>query len=420
MTDAVKNIHAMARAAREALPHLARADTGQKLAALYSAGEMIKRNADEIIAANEKDMAAGAEKGLSKAMLDRLMLNEARVFAIAKGLADVAELPDPVGKILTEWTQPNGLVFQRISVPLGVIGVIYESRPNVTADAAAIALMAGNAVILRGGSESLHSSMALYKWLQFGLDHADLHPGAIQLVQTRDRAAVGAMLTAHGLIDVIIPRGGKSLVARVQEEAKVPVFAHLDGLCHTYIDGESDIDMARRVTLNAKMRRTGICGATETVLIDRACVDSHAKPVLTALLDLGCAVRAAPALEKIDPRIVAASDADWTTEYLDAIVSVAVVDGVDGAIAHINTYGSHHTDAIITSNAQKAAHFLREVDSAIVLHNASTQFADGGEFGFGAEIGISTGRMHARGPVGVEQLTTYKYLVRGDGTIRAG
>lgn len=420
MTDAMTLVQDMAKKARAALPQLARAQTGQKCAALYAAGEMIKRHVDEILAANATDMAAGAEKGLSKAMLDRLMLNEARVNAIAQGLHDVAGLADPVGKILSAWTRPNGLTFQRVAVPLGVIGVIYESRPNVTADAAAIALMAGNAVILRGGSESLHSSQALYKWLQFGLDHADLHPGAIQLVGTTDRAAVGAMLTAYGLIDVIVPRGGKSLVARVQAEAKVPVFAHLDGLCHTYIDADSDIDMARRVTMNAKLRRTGVCGATETLLLDRAAVETHAKPVLTALLDFGCEVRGVPELQSIDPRIVAATAQDWDTEYLDSIISVAVVDGVDGAVTHINQHGSHHTDAIVTDNADTAAHFLREVDSAIVLHNASTQFADGGEFGFGAEIGISTGRMHARGPVGVEQLTTYKYVVRGDGTIRAG
>jgi glutamate-5-semialdehyde dehydrogenase len=420
MTDTAIHIQDMAKKARAALPQLARAQTGQKIAALISAAEMIRRNAADIIAANAIDMAAGEAKGLSKAMLDRLMLNEARVVAIAQGLDDVAQLPDPVGKILTEWTRPNGLTFQRVAVPLGVIGVIYESRPNVTADAAAIALMAGNAVILRGGSESLHSSQALYKWLQFGLDHADLHPGAIQLVQTTDRAAVGAMLTAHGLIDVIVPRGGKSLVARVQDEAKVPVFAHLDGLCHTYVDAESDIDMARRITMNAKLRRTGVCGATETLLIDRAAVSTHAKPILTALLDFGCEVRAVPELKFIDPRIVEATPEDWDTEYLDSIISVAIVEGVDGAVAHINKHGSHHTDAIVTDNADKAAYFTREVDSAIVLHNASTQFADGGEFGFGAEIGISTGRMHARGPVGVEQLTTYKYVVRGDGTIRAG
>jgi glutamate-5-semialdehyde dehydrogenase len=420
MTDAVSYIQDMAKNARAALPQLARAQTSQKSTALVSAADMIRRNTADILAANAHDMAAGTDKGLTKAMLDRLMLNEARVDGIAKGLEDVASLPDPVGKILTQWTRPNGLSFQRVSVPLGVIGVIYESRPNVTADAAAIALMAGNAVILRGGSESVHSSKALYKCLQSGLDHAGLHAGAIQLVEMTDRAAVGAMLTAHGLIDVIVPRGGKSLVARVQDEAKVPVFAHLDGLCHTYIDAESDIDMARRITMNAKLRRTGICGATETLLIDKACVETHAKPILTALLDFGCEVRAVPELQSIDPRIVAATQLDWDTEYLDSIISVAVVDGVDGAVAHINRHGSHHTDAIVTDNAAKAGHFLREVDSAIVLHNASTQFADGGEFGFGAEIGISTGRMHARGPVGVEQLTTYKYVVRGDGTIRAG
>jgi glutamate-5-semialdehyde dehydrogenase len=420
MTDAVTYIQDMAKNARAALPQLARAQTGQKIAALISAAEMIRRNTADIIAANAIDMAAAAEKGLTKAMLDRLMLNEARVQSIAQGLDDVAQLPDPVGKILSAWERPNGLTFQRVSVPLGVIGVIYESRPNVTADAAAIALMAGNAVILRGGSESLHSSQALYKWLQFGLDHADLHPGAIQLVQTTDRAAVGAMLTAHGLIDVIVPRGGKSLVARVQDEAKVPVFAHLDGLCHTYVDAESDIDMARRITMNAKLRRTGVCGATETLLIDRTAVSTHAKPILTALLDFGCEVRAVQELKSIDPRIVDATPEDWDTEYLDSIISVAIVEGVDGAVAHINKHGSHHTDAIVTDNADKAAYFTREVDSAIVLHNASTQFADGGEFGFGAEIGISTGRLHARGPVGVEQLTTYKYVVRGDGTIRAG
>jgi glutamate-5-semialdehyde dehydrogenase len=420
MTDTAIHIQHMAKNARAALPQLARAQTGQKIAALISAAEMIRRNTADIIAANAIDMAAATEKGLTKAMLDRLMLNEARVQSIAQGLDDVAQLPDPVGKILTEWTRPNGLTFQRVAVPLGVIGVIYESRPNVTADAAAIALMAGNAVILRGGSESLHSSQALYKWLQFGLDHADLHPGAIQLVQTTDRAAVGAMLTAHGLIDVIIPRGGKSLVARVQDEAKVPVFAHLDGLCHTYVDAESDIDMARRITMNAKLRRTGVCGATETLLMDRAAVSTHAKPIVTALLDFGCEVRAVPELKSIDPRIVEATPEDWDTEYLDSIISVAIVEGVDGAVAHINKHGSHHTDAIVTDNADKATYFTREVDSAIVLHNASTQFADGGEFGFGAEIGISTGRLHARGPVGVEQLTTYKYVVRGDGIIRAG
>jgi glutamate-5-semialdehyde dehydrogenase len=420
MTDAQTLIGDMARNARAALPQLARCDTGQKIACLISAAEMLKRGVDEVLTANARDMQAARDKGLSKAMLDRLMLDEKRVLSIVKGLNDVANLPDPVGKILAAWTRPNGLDFQRVAVPLGVIGVIYESRPNVTADAAAIALMAGNAVILRGGSEAAHSNAAIFKHLAFGLDHADLHPGSIQLVQTTDRAAVGAMLTAQGLIDVIIPRGGKSLVARVQDEARVPVFAHLDGNCHTYIDASCDIQMAIDVTLNAKMRRTGVCGATETVLFDRAVVATHAAPVLKALLDKGCEVHAAPELQGFDARMTPVRDSDWDEEYLDAIIAAGVVDGVDGAIAHINKHGSHHTDAILTADAARAAHFLKEVDSAIVLHNASTQFADGGEFGFGAEIGISTGRMHARGPVGVEQLTTFKYVVRGNGAVRAG
>jgi glutamate-5-semialdehyde dehydrogenase len=420
MTDTALYIHNMALHARAALPQLARCDTGQKIACLISAAEMLKRGVDDVLAANARDMQAAREKTLSKAMLDRLMLDEKRVLGIAQGLMDVANLPDPVGKILAAWTRPSGLAFQRVAVPLGVIGVIYESRPNVTVDAAAIALMAGNAVILRGGSEATHSNAALYKHLQFGLDHADLHTGAIQLVNTTDRAAVGAMLGAQGLIDVIIPRGGKSLVARVQDEARVPVFAHLDGNCHTYVDAMSDVQMAVDVTLNAKMRRTGVCGATETVLFDRAALATHAGPVLKALLDKGCEVHAAPELQHLDARMTPVRETDWDEEYLDAIIAAGVVDGVEGAIAHINRHSSHHTDAIITADAARAAHFLREVDSAIVLHNASTQFADGGEFGFGAEIGISTGRLHARGPVGVDQLTTFKYVVRGNGTIRAG
>jgi glutamate-5-semialdehyde dehydrogenase len=419
MSDVAKDIQDMACKARAALPELARAAHAQKAKALLVAADSLQADKDGILAANAMDLAAGETGGMSKAMLDRLMLNDKRIDGMAQGLRDVAALPDPVGKIMAEWSRPNGLKFQRVCVPLGVIGVIYESRPNVTADAAAIALAAGNAVILRGGSDSIHSSTAIYQHLKNGLAAAGLHPGAIQLVTTTDRAAVGAMLTAHGLIDVIVPRGGKSLVARVQEEARVPVFAHLDGLCHTYIDGAADIDMALQITVNAKMRRTGICGATETVLIDRACVATHARPVLTALIELGCEVRAVPELMSVDPRIVAAKPEDWDTEYLDSIVSVSVVDGVQGAIAHINMHGSNHTDSIVTDDAAAAAYFLAEVDSAIVLHNASTQFADGGEFGFGAEIGISTGRMHARGPVGVEQLTTYKYVVRGQGTIRA-
>jgi glutamate-5-semialdehyde dehydrogenase len=418
MTDAQTLIGDMARNARAALPQLARCDTDQKMDCLISAAEMLKCGVDEVLIANARDMQAACDKGLSKAMLDRLMLDEQRVMSIVKGLSDVAHLPDPVGKILAAWTRPNGLDFQRVAVPLGVIGVIYESRPNVTADAAAIALMAGNAVILRGGSEATHSNAAIFKRLAFGLKQAGLHSGSIQLVQTTDRAAVGAMLGAQGLIDVIIPRGGKSLVARVQDEARVPVFAHLDGNCHIYIDASCNVQMAIDVTLNAKLRRTGICGAIETVLFDRAVIATHAAPVLKALLDNGCEVHAAPELQGFDARMTPVRACDWDAEYLDAIIAAGVVDGVDGAIAHINKHGSHHTDAILTANEDRAAHFLKEVDSAIVLHNASTQFADGGEFGFGAEIGISTGRMHARGPVGVEQLTTFKYVVRGNGTVR--
>jgi glutamate-5-semialdehyde dehydrogenase len=413
-------IHDMASNARAALPQLGLAPTNQKSKALKTAANALQSAMDEVLAANAQDMQAAREKDLSKAMLDRLMLDEKRVLAIVQGLQDVANLPDPVGRVLAEWSRPNGLHFQRVSVPLGVIGVIYESRPNVTADAAAIALMAGNAVILRGGSEATHSNAAIFKHLAYGLAHADLHPGSIQLVQTTDRAAVGAMLQAQGLIDVIIPRGGKSLVARVQDEARVPVFAHLDGNCHTYIDASCDVQMAIDVTLNAKLRRTGVCGATETVLFDRAVMATHGAPVLKALLDKGCEVHAAPELQHLDARMTPVRASDWDEEYLDAIIAAGVVDGVDGAINHINKHGSHHTDAILTSDETRAAHFLAQVDSAIVLHNASTQFADGGEFGFGAEIGISTGRMHARGPVGVEQLTTFKYVVRGNGTVRAG
>jgi glutamate-5-semialdehyde dehydrogenase len=419
MSDTTTLIHDMARSARAALVQLATAPTAQKSAALLAAAESLQANMADVLAANARDMQAARDKDLSNAMLDRLMLDEKRVMSIVQGLRDVASLPDPVGRVLAEWSRPNGLAFQRVAVPLGVIGVIYESRPNVTADAAAIALMAGNAVILRGGSEAAQSNAAIFKHLAFGMAEAKLHPGSVKLVTTTDRAAVGAMLGAQGLIDVIIPRGGKSLVARVQDEARVPVFAHLDGNCHTYIDSSCDVQMAIDVTLNAKLRRTGVCGATETVLFDRAIVATHGAPVLKALLDNGCEVHAAPELQHLDARMTPVRDEDWDTEYLDAIIAAGVVDGVDGAIAHINRHGSHHTDAILTRDEARAAQFLREVDSAIVLHNASTQFADGGEFGFGAEIGISTGRMHARGPVGVEQLTTFKYVVRGNGTVRA-
>ena len=420
MTDTEALIQSMAHAARAAMPMLARASTQQKARCLTAAADSLEADVASVLAANAQDMAAGQEKGLTAALLDRLMLTEKRIAGIAQGLRDLAALPDPVGRVLAQWSRPNGLHFERVAVPLGVIGVIYESRPNVTMDAAAIALMAGNAVILRGGSEAAHSNAALFAHLRHGLAASGLHEGSIQQVATTDRAAVGAMLRAQGLIDVIIPRGGKSLVARVQEEARVPVFAHLDGNCHVYIDRSADVDMAVAVTLNAKLRRTGVCGAAETMLFDAAVVESHAPPVLKALLDAGCEVRGTDALRLIDNRIAPVSPEDWDTEYLDAIVAAGVVDGVSGAIEHINRHGSHHTDAIITQDAARAERFLVEVDSAIVLHNASTQFADGGEFGFGAEIGISTGRMHARGPVGVEQLTTFNYRVRGDGTVRPG
>jgi glutamate-5-semialdehyde dehydrogenase len=351
-------------------------------------------------------------------MLDRLLLDDKRVEAMARGLDDVAALPEPVGKVLAEWTQPNGLRFQRVSVPLGVIGIIYESRPNVTADAGGLCLKAGNAAILRGGSESFHSSIAIAAGLRRGLVAAGLPEAAIQLVPTRDREAVGLMLAMHDHIDVIVPRGGKSLIARVQRDSRIPVLAHLEGLCHVYVDGAADLAKSRAIVLNAKMRRTGVCGAAETLLVDRAIAATHLPPILADLRQAGCALRGDEAARALDPAIEPASEADWTTEYLDAILAVRVVEGIDGAIAHINRYGSHHTDAIVSEDAATAERFVAEIDSAIVLVNASTQFADGGEFGMGAEIGISTGRLHARGPVGAEQLTTYKYVVRGDGQVR--
>jgi glutamate-5-semialdehyde dehydrogenase len=416
--DATALVRDLGERARAAMTALAQASADQRAGAIRAAAQAMRARADDILAANAEDMAAAQAKGLTGAMLDRLKLEPKRIAAIAQGLDEVAALPDRLGQTLEQWTRPNGMNIARVRVPLGVIGVIYESRPNVAADAGALCLKSGNAVILRGGSESLHSSSALADCLRSGLRSVGLPEDAVQIVPVTDRAVVGAMLTAAGLIDVIVPRGGKSLVERVQAEARVPVFAHLEGINHTYLDRAADLAMARAITLNAKMRRTGICGATETVLIDRAAADRLAKPVLTDLLDAGCAVRVVPELLGLDPRLVPATDADWSTEYLDAIVSVALVDGVEGAIAHIARYGSQHTDAIITEDTQAAERFLTQVDSAIVAHNASTQFADGGEFGFGAEIGISTGRMHARGPVGVEQLTTYKYQIRGTGQIR--
>ena len=401
-------------AVRLASQAVALAPAADKTRALNHMAAEIRAALGDILAANEKDLAAA--KDLGAPMQDRLKLTPERVEGIAKGVEAVAALPDPVGNILAEWTRPNGLRIQRVSVPLGVIGIIYESRPNVTADAGALCLRAGSACILRGGSESFHSSQAIHKAMQNGLKAAGLPIEAIQMVQTTDRAAVGEMLKAAGLIDVIVPRGGKSLVARVQEESRVPVFAHLDGNNHVYVHSAAEGDMAEKVLLNAKMRRTSICGAAETLLVDKA------SPLLSrlvkALLDSGCAVRGDEAVQKLDGRVTPASEEDWSTEYLDAVMAVKVVEGVDEAIRHVNHYGSHHTDAIVTEDNAAAEKFLAEVDSAIVLHNASTQFADGGEFGFGAEIGIATGRLHARGPVGAEQLTTWKYRVHGTGQTR--
>ena len=410
---------AMGRRARAAAHQLSLATPEAKTEALRAAAKAMRAAVPAILAANEKDIATAQAGGRPASFIDRLMLNEARIEGVAKGVEEIAELPDPVGTVLAEWTRPNGLRFQRVRVPLGVIGIIFESRPNVTADAGALALKAGNAAILRAGSESLNSSLAIHAALVAGLKSAGLPEAAIQLVATPDRAAVGHMLAGlEGCVDVIVPRGGKSLVERVQKEARVPVFAHLEGLCHTYIDKDADLDMAVSIVVNAKMRRTGVCGATETVLIDKAAPAAFLPALVKALLDAGCEVRGDEAAQGVDTRVIAAMDADWATEYLDAVVAMKMVDGIGGAIAHIARYGTQHTDAIVTANAETAERFLREADSAIVLHNASTQFADGGEFGFGGEIGIATGKLHARGPVGVEQLTSFKYVVRGNGQIR--
>ncbi|WP_157220017.1 glutamate-5-semialdehyde dehydrogenase [Flavisphingomonas formosensis] len=414
--DATALIDDMGRRARAAAAVLARTPTKRKAEALRAAARAIRTRQAEILAANAEDMAKGEANGLTAALLDRLKLDAKRLEGVAAGLEAVAALPDPVGETISESRRPNGLVLQRVRVPLGVVGIIYESRPNVTADAGALGLMAGNAVILRGGSEAITTSRAIHAALLDGLREAALPEDAIQLIPVTDRAAVGAMLKAAGLIDIIVPRGGKGLVARVQEEARVPVLAHLDGLCHTYIDRAADPEKALSLAVNAKMRRTGICGSTETLLIDSAYGDPA--PILSALIDAGCELRGTDSVRAIDGRIKAATDEDWDTEYLDAICSVALVDGIDAAIAHIERHGSHHTDAIVTEDTAAAEKFLNEVDSAIVMVNASTQFADGGEFGLGAEIGISTGRMHARGPVALEGLTTYKWLVRGTGQTR--
>ena len=407
------------RHAKAAARVLALAPTAQKDAALAGTAAAIRARKDDILAANAQDLADANASGSSAAFLDRLALDDQRVATMAAGLDVVRALPDPVGAVSERWTRPNGMTIERVRVPLGVVGIIYESRPNVTADAAALCLKAGNAAILRGGSESHRSSRAIHAALIEGLRAAALPEAAIELVPTRERAAVGLMLAGlGGMIDVIVPRGGKSLVARVEAEARVPVFAHLEGICHVYVDRAAKLDMAKSILLNAKLRRTGVCGAAETLLVDRAIAPTHLKPLVAMLLDAGCEVRGDEATRAVDARVKAASEADWSTEYLDAIISAKVVDGVDAAIAHIERYGSHHTDSIVTEAPAAAEKFLREVDSAIVLHNASTQFADGGEFGFGAEIGIATGRFHARGPVGVEQLTSFKYRVHGSGQIR--
>jgi glutamate-5-semialdehyde dehydrogenase len=409
----------LGRAARAAAAVLARAATGQKNAALLAAAAAVRTCRAAILAANERDLAAARARQLSGPRLERLQLDERRVAAIAAGIDAVAALPDPIGTVSARWQRPNGLTIERVVVPLGVIGVIYESRPNVTADAAALCLKSGNAVILRGGSESHESSRELHACLLSGLKSAGLPPASIQLVPSVDRAAVGYLLAGlDGQLDVLVPRGGKSLVARVQQEARVPVIGHLEGNCHVYVDRDADLEMARAIVLNAKLRRTGVCGAAETLLIDRGCVATHLAPLTRALLDAGCEVRGDSEVQRADPRVRAASEDDWYTEYLDAIIAARVVDGVDAAIAHIARYGSAHTESIVSANAATAERFLQRVDSAIVLHNASTQFADGGEFGMGAEIGISTARFHARGPVGVEQLTSYKYVVRGAGQVR--
>ena len=416
-SDADALIATLGQKAREAMMVLAEATAERKHAALIGAAEAILAAGDQILDANAEDMRLAEDKGLSPAMLDRLRLDGVRVRAMADGLRAVAEQPDPVGKVLAEWDRPNGLHIQRVATPLGVIGVIYESRPNVTADAAALALKSGNAVILRGGSESLHSSTAIHKALVAGLVSAGLPADSVQMVPTRDREAVAAMLRAQGMIDVIIPRGGKGLVGLVQKEARVPVFAHLEGICHVYADADADLEKARRVVLNAKTRRTGICGAAECLLIDRGFYDRYGAVLVQDLLDAGVEVRAEGALAAISGT-VAAEPSDFGQEFLDKIIAVKLVDGIDAAIAHIRRYGSGHTESILTENDATARRFFNGLDSAILMRNASTQFADGGEFGMGAEIGIATGKMHARGPVGAEQLTSFKYLVTGDGTIR--
>ncbi len=418
LPDLEDQMHRLGRAAREAAGRMANVPRELKDRALRAGARALRTRAGEILEANARDMTAARAKGLSGAMLDRLELDPGRIEAMAAGLDAIAELEDPVGTELARWRRPNGLDIARVRVPLGVIGIIYESRPNVTADAGALCLKAGNAAILRGGSESFHSSRAILDCLREGVREAGLPEAALQTLPTTDRAAVGIMLGMHQWIDVVVPRGGRSLIERVYAESRIPVLAHLDGLCHLYLHEAADPAMAVEIALNAKMRRTGICGAAETLLCDRAVADRLLPPVLEALIAAGCEIRGDEEVCRMEPRAVPATEEDWRTEYLDAILSVKLVDGIEEAIAHVNGYGSHHTDSIVTGDREAAERFLAEVDSAIVMHNTSTQFADGGEFGMGAEIGISTGRLHARGPVGVEQLTTFKYLVRGDGQTR--
>ncbi|NLG76686.1 MAG: glutamate-5-semialdehyde dehydrogenase [Xanthomonadaceae bacterium] len=417
IANIAETMNSLGREAVAAARVLARASTQTKNDALKAAAAAIRERRSAILEANRLDVEDAKGRNLSGALVDRLMLDDKRIEAMAKGIEEIIALDDPVGGVIAEWTRPNGLRIQRVRVPLGVVGIIYESRPNVTADAGALCLKSGNAVILRGGSESSRSSAAIHACLVEGLRAAGLPAGAIQIVPTTDRAAVGHMLSGMtDYIDVLVPRGGKSLVERVQREARVPVIGHLEGNCHVYIDAQADVQMARDVLLNAKMRRTGICGAAETVLFDESF--AHTAEVVKALLDAGCAVRGDERIQRLEPRVSAATEADWSTEYLDAIIAAKTVRGVDDAIAHIERYGSAHTDSIVTRDEKAAERFLNGVDSAIVLHNASTQFADGGEFGMGAEIGISTDKFHARGPVGVEQLTSYKYVVRGTGQTR--
>jgi glutamate-5-semialdehyde dehydrogenase len=416
-SDIASVMNRLGQEARRAARDLALASDAARAMALRAAAAMIRRRRGDLLAANARDLDEARARNTPPAFRDRLLLDDARIEGMARGLDAIAALPDPVGRIEATFARPNGLKIERVAVPLGVIGIIFESRPAVTADAGALCLKAGNAAILRGGSESFHSSRLIHECLVAGLVEAGLPEAAITLVPVRDRAAVGAMLSGlEGAIDVIVPRGGASLVARVKAEARVPVFAHLDGIVHVYIDGAADRDKALAITRNAKLRRVSVCGAAETLLIDRA--SPLARDLVAMLIEAGCAVRGDAGIEALDPRVTPASEADWSREYLDAIISVKIVDGVGAAIAHVERYGSHHTDCIVTEDASAAARFLREVDSAIVLHNASTQFADGGEFGFGGEIGIATGRLHARGPVGVEQLTIFKYRVHGDGQIR--